>query len=151
MAVESFPAASPYTKKKRPGQRNPAAAQARLHTPGLAVTANRELIDLTRHPKFYSVFAPKRVLEHVVVHELAPFKTPNAWQEVLEQPGADDASLLRVHAWVDAHQTSLDGGFLNHCPAAHQEQLHSWKSRCASIGCFVNLAWSSASALETKI
>jgi hypothetical protein len=33
-------------------------------------------------------------------------------------------------AWLDAHQTSLDGGFLNHCPVAHQEQLHSWKSLC---------------------
>lgn len=67
----------------------------------------------TIHIDWRLVFAPKRVLEYVVVHELAHLKHrahgPEFWTFL--------ASLLpdyaRPKGWLDLHQSALDASFLN--------------------------------------
>jgi predicted metal-dependent hydrolase len=58
------------------------------------------------------VFAPKRVLEYVVVHELSHLKHRSHGEEFWAFLGFMQPDYERPKAWLDAHQGSLDAGFL---------------------------------------
>jgi predicted metal-dependent hydrolase len=58
------------------------------------------------------VFAPKRVLEYVVVHELAHLKHRSHGEEFWTFLHFMQPDYERPKGWLDAHQGSLDAGFL---------------------------------------
>lgn len=58
------------------------------------------------------VFAPKRVLEYVVVHEFAHLKHRSHGEEFWAFLGFMQPDYERSKAWLDTHQGALDGSFL---------------------------------------
>jgi predicted metal-dependent hydrolase len=60
------------------------------------------------------IFAPKRVLEYVVVHELAHLQYRSHGKKFWEYLEQILPTYVRSKAWLDAHQAGLDGGFLKH-------------------------------------
>lgn len=59
------------------------------------------------------VFAPKRVLEYVVVHELAHLRHRTHGKRFWNYLEQIMPAYVESKAWLDAHQASLGGGFLN--------------------------------------
>lgn len=75
----------------------------------------------TIHIDWRLVFAPKRVLEYVVVHELAHLKHRShgeAFWGFLQELLPD---YHRPMGWLDAHQGELDGAFLNRFARARSD------------------------------
>jgi predicted metal-dependent hydrolase len=66
----------------------------------------------TIHIDWRLVFAPKRVLEYVVVHELAHLKHRSHGDEFWGFLGSMLPDHERPKGWLDTHQGSLDAGFL---------------------------------------
>lgn len=66
----------------------------------------------TIHIDWRLVFAPKRVLEYVVVHELAHLKHRSHGDEFWGFLGALLPDYERPKGWLDLHQGGLDGSFL---------------------------------------
>jgi len=62
---------------------------------------------------WHLVFAPKRVLEYVVVHELAHLKHRSHGDAFWAFLASILPDYERAKAWLDRHQASLDSGFLN--------------------------------------
>jgi predicted metal-dependent hydrolase len=60
------------------------------------------------------IFAPKRVLEYVVVHELAHLQYRSHGKKFWEYLEQILPTYVGSKAWLDAHQAGLDGGFLKH-------------------------------------
>jgi predicted metal-dependent hydrolase len=58
------------------------------------------------------IFAPRRVLEYVVVHELAHLKHRSHGKRFWEYLEQVLPTYAGSKAWLDAHQAGLDGGFL---------------------------------------
>ncbi|MCA3699536.1 MAG: M48 family metallopeptidase [Brevundimonas sp.] len=58
------------------------------------------------------VFAPKRVLEYVVVHEVAHLKHRSHGDDFWAFLGTMLPDYERAKGWLDTHQASLDGAFL---------------------------------------
>jgi hypothetical protein len=58
------------------------------------------------------IFAPKRVLEYVVVHELAHLKYRSHGNKFWEYLGDVLPTYVGAKAWLEAHQAVLDGDFL---------------------------------------
>jgi predicted metal-dependent hydrolase len=58
------------------------------------------------------VFAPKRVLEYVVVHELAHLKHRSHGKKFWNYLEQIMPAYCSSKAWLDAHQATLDAGFL---------------------------------------
>lgn len=67
----------------------------------------------TIHIDWRLVFAPKRVLEYVVVHELAHLKHRSHGEEFWAFLGSLFPDCEGPKSWLSAHQSSLDGNFLN--------------------------------------
>jgi predicted metal-dependent hydrolase len=59
------------------------------------------------------IFAPKTVLEYVVVHELAHLKHRSHGKKFWDYLEQIMPTYCRPKAWLDAHQASLDAGFLH--------------------------------------
>jgi hypothetical protein len=66
----------------------------------------------TVHIDWRLVFAPKRVLEYVVVHELAHLKHRSHGPEFWGFLGSILPDFERTKGWLDLHQGGLDAGFL---------------------------------------
>lgn len=66
----------------------------------------------TVHINWNLVFAPKRVLEYVVVHELAHLKHRSHGEAFWAFLASILPDYERAKAWLDRHQSSLDAGFL---------------------------------------
>ena len=66
----------------------------------------------TVHINWTLVFAPKRVLEYVVVHELAHLKHRSHGDAFWAYLASILPDYERAKAWLDRHETSLDAGFL---------------------------------------
>jgi predicted metal-dependent hydrolase len=66
----------------------------------------------TVHIDWRLVFAPKRVLEYVVVHELAHLKHRSHGDEFWAFLAAMIPDFERPRGWLDLHQGSLDASFL---------------------------------------
>lgn len=66
----------------------------------------------TIHIDWRLVFAPKRVLEYVVVHELAHLKHRSHDEEFWGFLGSIFPDHERPKGWLDTHQGSLDASFL---------------------------------------
>ncbi|WP_395670849.1 M48 family metallopeptidase [Phenylobacterium sp.] len=66
----------------------------------------------TLHLDWRLVFAPKRVLEYVVVHELAHLKHRSHGDEFWSFVGSLMPDYERPKAWLEAHGASLDADFL---------------------------------------
>jgi predicted metal-dependent hydrolase len=62
------------------------------------------------------IFAPKRVLEYVVVHELAHLKHRSHGKKFWGYLGQIMPAYARPKAWLDAHQSAVDGRFLHLSP-----------------------------------
>ena len=62
------------------------------------------------------VFAPKKVLEYVVIHELAHLRVRSHGQDFWSYLGTLLPDYERPKGWLDLHQGSLDAGFLNVVP-----------------------------------
>jgi predicted metal-dependent hydrolase len=58
-------------------------------------------------------FAPKRVLEYVVVHELAHLKHRSQGEEFWGFLGALLTDYERPKGWLHLHQAGLDAAFLD--------------------------------------
>lgn len=67
----------------------------------------------TIHIDWRLVFAPKRVLEYVVVHELAHLKERSHGEAFWALVTTLMPDWERAKAWLDVNQASLDDGFLN--------------------------------------
>lgn len=67
----------------------------------------------TVHIDWRLVFAPKRVLEYVVVHELAHLKHRSHGDAFWGFLGSILPDFERPKGWLDMNQGSLDGSFLN--------------------------------------
>jgi predicted metal-dependent hydrolase len=65
----------------------------------------------TVHIDWRLVFAPKRVLEYVVVHEMAHLKHRSHGDEFWRFLGSMLPDYERPKGWLDQHQGSLDAGF----------------------------------------
>lgn len=65
------------------------------------------------HINWHLVFAPKRVLEYVVVHELAHLKHRSHGEAFWTYLASLLPDYERAKAWLDRHQASLDSAFLN--------------------------------------
>jgi predicted metal-dependent hydrolase len=61
------------------------------------------------------VFAPKRVLEYVVVHELAHLRHRSHGKRFWTYLEQIMPAYEKSKAWLDAHQGTLDAGFLGFC------------------------------------
>ena len=61
---------------------------------------------------WHLVFAPKRVLEYVVAHELAHLRHRSHGEEFWQFLGLLMPGYEQPKAWLNAHQGSLDSGFL---------------------------------------
>ncbi len=72
----------------------------------------------TIHIDWRLVFAPKRVLEYVVVHELAHLRHRSHGEEFWAFLAFMLPDYERPKGWLDAHQGELDGAFLNRVAAA---------------------------------
>jgi predicted metal-dependent hydrolase len=59
------------------------------------------------------IFAPKRVLEYVVVHELAHLKHRSHGKKFWDYLEQILPSYFGPKAWLEAHQAALDGGFFH--------------------------------------
>lgn len=81
----------------------------------------------TLHIDWRLVFAPKRVLEYVVVHEMAHLKHRSHGDAFWAFVAAMMPDYQRAKAWLDAHQTKLDAGFLRPAKPSNPEPrlLHS--------------------------
>jgi predicted metal-dependent hydrolase len=58
------------------------------------------------------IFAPRRVLEYVVVHELAHLKYRSHGNKFWEYLGEVLPTYVKAKAWLEAHQAGLDCDFL---------------------------------------
>jgi len=67
----------------------------------------------TIHIDWRLVFAPKRVLEYVVAHELAHLRHRSHGPEFWGYLASVLPDYERPKAWLDAHQASLDASFLS--------------------------------------
>jgi predicted metal-dependent hydrolase len=67
----------------------------------------------TIHIDWRLVFAPKRVLEYVVVHELAHLKHRSHGELFWEFLSSILPDFERPKGWLDANEVRLDGSFLN--------------------------------------
>lgn len=67
----------------------------------------------TVHINWHLVFAPKKVLEYVVAHELAHLKHRSHGAEFWAFIEFMLPDYRRPKAWLDAHQGTLDAGFLS--------------------------------------
>lgn len=66
----------------------------------------------TIHIDWRLVFAPKRVLEYVVVHELAHLEHRSHGEDFWRLLGAILPDFERPKSWLDRHQGALDAAFL---------------------------------------
>jgi len=69
----------------------------------------------TIHFDWRLVFAPKRVLEYVVVHELAHLKHRSHGETFWAFLGSMLPDHERPKGWLDTHQGALDASFLESC------------------------------------
>jgi predicted metal-dependent hydrolase len=65
------------------------------------------------HINWHLVFAPKRVLEYVVVHELAHLKHRSHGEAFWAFLASILPDYQSAKTWLDRHQASLDSGFLD--------------------------------------
>ena len=70
----------------------------------------------TIHIDWRLVFAPKRVLEYVVVHELAHLKQRTHTDQFWSFLGSLLPDYERPKGWLDSHQGALDASFLASAP-----------------------------------
>ncbi|MBR1286820.1 M48 family metallopeptidase [Bradyrhizobium sp. AUGA SZCCT0177] len=79
------------------------------------------------------IFAPKRVLEYVVVHELAHLRYRSHGKTFWEYLGQIFPTYVASKAWLDAHQAGLDGDFFKTVIVLVDEHVETFYAKARQV------------------